>query len=235
MRGFTRPALTWDAQEGYILLTCVCPDYQPGSVPLLPALLVSQTGAPGTFRYLGRLKGDVELEASLRTVWSDGGSLVRLEDGRWRIYLNGFGPTLSALESGTLAGPWTFVRDAAGAYRELLPDFPRKANYAGCFPTVLRVAADNWHLWISDTWPPQAIWHFWSRDGLKWTPYGTQPEITRAVVGGREIKCLRAYLDADGRQIVGLLSVWQRQPDGKRGWVLHESRMPAGPPPGRSR
>ena len=230
-RGFTRAFMFWEPETGYVLLSCVPPGYYPGSVPMLPALTVSKTGQRGTWAYNGKTRGDVQDEAATRNIWSDGGSLVHLEDGRWRIYLNGFGTVAAALEASTLDGPWTFLRDESGAIRELLPDFPKGPHGGGCFPTVLRVNHDNWHLWITDTWPPQAIWHFWSADGLAWRPYGRQPEITRAAVAGHGIKCLRAYVDSDGKNIVGLLSVWADTPQGRKNWMLHASRMPVGPPP----
>ena len=225
-RGYTRPFMYYDNQAGYVLLTCVCPAYIPGSVPLLPALCVSKTGEPGTWIYKGKLKGEPLDEAAKRLTWSDGGTLMRLDDGRWRIYLNGFGQKVAAIESDTLDGPWKFLRDAGGTIRELLP-----GDNGGPWVDVLRVRPDEWHLWLTDTWPPQAIWHFWSRDGLTWQLYGRQPEITRAAVGGHGIKCMRVYLDPDGKTIVGLLSVWSKAEDGKPGWVLHVSRMPIGPPP----
>ena len=228
--GYTRPFLTMDKEFGYVFLSCVCAEYLPGSVPLLPALLTSKTGDAGSFEYRGQLSGEPTTEAAKRKIWSDGGSIVRLSDGRWRVYVNGFGPVLSILESDKLSGPWTFARDAAGAIREILPDFPKAPNRGGCFPTILRVSDSNWHLWITDTWVPQAIWHFWSADGISWKPYGQQPEITRVAVEGHGIKCIRTYLDPDSGEIIGLLSVWGRHPDGQPGWLLHRSRMPAGPP-----
>jgi len=221
LRGYTRPAMTWDKEFGYVLMTCVCPDYLPGSVPLLPALLVSRSGCPGSFKYLGKIKGEPEAEAAKRTIWSDGGSLVRLRDGGWRLYLNGFGQVLAAAESKTLDGPWNFLRDERGAIRELFPEFPKAPQCGGCFPTVLRVAEDNRHAWITDTWPPQSIWHFWSPDGRQWRLYGQQPEITRAAFGGRGIKCLRAYVNPLSGEIAGL----DKGPDGNKGWVLHASQM----------
>jgi hypothetical protein len=227
-RGYTRTALYYDAKVGYVMLCCVASDYLPGSVPLLPALLTSKTGAPGTWTYAGKLSGDPATEAAARRIWSDGGSLVRLDTGKWRVYLNGFGPALAALESDTLAGPWRFLRDAKGEIRELLPAFK-----GGCFPTILRVGPKEWHCWITDKWPPQSIWHFYSEDGLAWRPNGRQPEITRALVEGHGIKCLRPTLDPDGKHIIGLLSVWTRQADGSREWQVHTSRMPVGPPPAK--
>ena len=230
-RGFTRPFMAYYDDVGYVLLACVCPDYRPGSVPLLPVLCFSKTGEPGSWRYGRKLTGEPATLAAKRRIWSDGGSIVRLGGGRWRIYLNGFGQTVAALESDSLAGPWRFLRDTAGEIRELLPSFPRAPRRGGIFPTVLRVGPNEWHLWIVDTWPPQCVFHYGSTDGLSWRTYGLQPEITRAAVGGLGIKCLRTYLDPGGKHIVGLLSVWRKQKDGTKTWTLHTSRMPVGLPP----
>lgn len=228
-RGFTRTTMLLDPQEGYILATCVCPDYLPGSVPLIPALVVSKTGEKGTWKYLGKLKGELETEqqkkyeASKTYIWSDGGPLLRLADGRWRMYLNGLGQKLAAVESDTLAGPWKFLRDDKGQIRELLPDLPT----GGVWSNVLRLDEQNWHLWITDTYPPQSIWHYQSKDGLSWTQFGKQPEITRATVGQKPIKCLRTYYDAGKKEIVGLLAVWDTRPGGGKCWCPYVSRMPA--------
>jgi len=228
-RGFTRTTMLLDPQEGYVLMTCVCPEYLPGSAPLLPALVVSKTGAPGTWTYMGKLKGDPEKEARKRWettktyIWSDGGPILRLSDGRWRIYLNGFGKKLSALDSDTLAGPWKFLRDAQGQIRELLPDLPT----GGVWANVLRLNERDWHLWLTDTYPPQAIWHYHSMDGLNWSRFGRQPEITRATVGQRPIKCLRCYYDPSQDEIIGLLAVWDSRPGGGKCWCPYISRMPA--------
>lgn len=225
LRGLTRPFMLHDPEYGYVLLACVCPGYQ---APLLPAIFLSKTGMPGTFQYLGKLKGDPAIEAAKQAIWSDGGSLLRLKDGRWRIYLNGYGQVLAALESDKLDGEWKFIRDG-GTIRELLPDFQKTANAGGCFPTVLRVAEDNWHLWISDKWEPQSIWHYWSPDGLTWKQYGQQPEITRAAFNGRVIKCLRAHLDPESGNIAGLVSVWgSDKEEGK--WIMYMSSMSGAKP-----
>ncbi len=230
-RGFTRPYMMYDPDVGYVLLCCVCPDYKPGSVPLLPALVVSKTGKTGTWKYLGKLKGEPQteyetrLKQTKRHVWSDGGTIIRLPDKSWRIYLNGYGPTMAVLESKTLAGPWTFRRDRQGRIQEFLTAFPRAPRRPGIWLNVLRLADDNWHVWLTDKWVPQSIWHFQSPDGLTWKPYGKQPEITRAAVGHRGLKCLRTYYRGDTREVIGLLSVWTTKPDGSKGWMPNINRM----------
>jgi len=227
-RLFTRTFVTYDAKAGYVLFACVPPTYSPGSVPMLPTLTTSPTGAPGSWTYKGKLPGDPLTEAAKRTIWCDGGSLIHLPNGHWRSYVNGFGTAMACLEAATLDGPWRFVRTPDGKIREMLTDFPNTGRYGGCFPTVLRVSRREWHAWISDTWPPQAIWHFCSKDGLSWHRYGVQPEITRAAFGNHAIKCLRAYVDPRRRQIVGLLSVMNYVRDGQEDWLLHVSTLPTG-------
>jgi len=93
---------------------------------------------------------------------------------------------------------------------------------------VIRLEEQNWHLWLTDTYPPQSIWHYQSKDGLAWTQFGRQPEITRAAVGQRAIKCLRTYYDAEKKEFVGLLAVWDtRPPESGKCWCPYVSRMPA--------
>jgi len=227
-RGFTRTSMSWFPGIGYVFYCCVTHGYSPGAVPLLPAIIVSETGKLGTWRYLGKMQGDPTREAAKRVVWCDGGSIHRLKNGRWRAYLNGFGQVATAVESKELNGEWKFVRDRSGNIRELLPDFPKGPGGSGVWIHVLRVAKEEWHLWLTDTWPAQAIWHYTSRNGLDWKTYGRQPEITRRTVGGHGIKCMRAFLDPEGKEIVGLLSVWGKIDNRPLGWVLHTSRLPVG-------
>jgi len=225
-RAMTRSYMIHDPEAGYVLFGCVAPEYLPGSVPLLPAIFVSAEGRPGTWRYLGILKPEPKEESERRDrpVWSDGGGIVHLANGRWRIYLNGYNRGIGAAEAEKLEGPWKFLRDAKGEILDLTP------QRGGIFPGVLRVSEDEWHMWVSDTWPVKEIRHLWSKDGLAWELYGRQPEITQESIGGRPIKCLRAYVDADGKHIVGLLSIAGKWKGDDETWVCHRSRMPAGPP-----
>lgn len=231
LRGYTRPYMSYHKDYGYVLMSCVCPDYKPGTVTLMPAILTSPDGVK--WKYHGMINGEPQEEQQKRgsPIWSDGGSIFRMPDHSWRMYLNGFGPKLSMLSSDSLDGPWKFMRDESGKISELLPPLPGDAGL-GCFPHVLRVKEDEWHLWYSDRWTPHSIWHFWSHDGIKWSLYGKQPEITRQAVNTRAIKCLRAYVENDSKDIIGLLSVWDRtESDSKHQWQLFMLRMPSGAPP----
>jgi hypothetical protein len=222
-RLFTRSSVNYHAGVGYTLLAGVIREYLPGEEPLLPALFFSPSGAPDSWRYLGKLSGEPAAFAHAHYVWSDGGSVFRLDDGRWRIYLNGYGVRLAALESDALSGPWRFLRTREGAVRDLADALPQAGGYA--FPTVLRVSEREWHAWLSFGWPAASIWHLWSQDGLAWRLYGQQPEITPAAVGNRTVKNLRAYFDPRTNAIVGLLSVWDTLPNGEEGWLLYRSRL----------
>lgn len=243
-RAFQRGDMRYDEKEGYVLFGCVCPEYMPGTVSLFPAIMVSKTGAKGTWRYLGKLKGEPAGEGAKRKIWSDGGSIFRLQDGRWRIYLNGFGPVLAAMECATLDGEWRFLRDGNGALREMLPGFPKDNERGGCFPFLLRLDDTDWHCWITDKWPPQSIFHFQSADGLDWKPFGEQPEITRKAFNSVPIKCFRVYYEPDARQFIGIISVWGKRPyrelefwsslkarlglsDNFEWWNLYMTSMPA--------
>ncbi len=228
-RAFSRTFVMHDDEAGYVGLVCSYPEY---GRYLHPALIVSPNGAPGTWRYLGQLTGEPAAEvASGRRVWSDGGTILRLPDGRWRIYTNGYGEWngLVAMEADTLSGPWAFLRHADGRVRVLTPNIPTAGQGLGIFPNVLRVSASEWHLWMSDRWIPDAIWHFASTDGLAWQIYGRQPEIMRAEHEDY-IKCMRSFLAPDGRHIVGLLSVAVNDPGARRAppWIMHGSRLPVG-------
>ncbi|MFZ2653418.1 MAG: hypothetical protein WAX69_00750 [Victivallales bacterium] len=226
-RGFSRfSTILHDKEYGYVIMCCACADYLPGSTSLFPVILVSKTGEPGTFKYLGKIKGEpAELNAA-KKIWCDGGTLMRMENGKWRMYLNGFGTMLSAIESDTLEGNWKFLRNEKGDIRELISDFPSTDSRKGCFHQVLKVADGNWHMWMTDKWPPQTIWHSWSADGLSWKLYGQQPEITRKAFNYHGIKCIRVFLSEDGKDLIGLLSIYKDDV----GWILQESRMPSGPP-----
>jgi hypothetical protein len=213
--------------RGYVYLaTAFAGDpYGAGRHPLLPILFSSPDGRPGTWTYHGRLSGEPRAFEDKKQVWSDGGGIVPLADGRWRAYVNGYGVTLSACEAPSLDGPWTFVRDGKKGVRDLGEVLPIKKEMRGgsCFPFALKVSDGEYHLWISDQWEPTAVWHLTSEDGLDFQMYGRQPEITRADSGGAAIKGIRACVSPDGTAIHGWIPFLR---DGR--WVIHQSTMPVG-------
>lgn len=230
-RGVTRGFMTWYPDIGYIFLGCVVHQYSPGAAPLLPALWTSKSGKKGTWRYLGKMNGELENEAAKRIIWSDGGSIFRLEDGSWRVYLDGFNEDLAIAEASGLEGQWKFIRDAKGNIRSFAGAFSSHPNITGkglTFPTVIRVAPNEWHLWTSDNWPVRSIWHLCSNDGLNWKLYGEQPEINPSMTGGQPIKALRVFFEPGGKYMVGMLSVRSKRSDGETGWVIQISRMRTG-------
>lgn len=222
----SRTALYHHPGHGYVCLTSTFAGqrYQPGSHPLLPTLFSSPTGKPGTWTYHGRLRGEPMAMEQQRRIWSDNGGIVPLPDGRWRVYLNGYGPTLAAAEAGSLDGPWTFLKNTAGAIADQAAAYQPKNQQrrSAIFPFVLKVSDHEYHVWISQHWPVQAIWHLTSANGLDFKPYGQQPEITRAAIGA-PMKGIRAFLSADKTTIHGWL------PLSRQGrWQIHEATMPVG-------
>lgn len=222
----SRTALYHYPDVGYVCLASVFAgtSYQPGRHPLLPVILSSPTGEPGSWRYRGRLRGEPEAHENAQRVWSDNGGLVALPDGRWRVYLNGYGPTLAAAEADSLDGPWTFLRGADGERLDVAAAYaPADAKARSpIFPFVLQVAADEYHLWISQHWPVQAVWHFTSADGLAFEPYGQQPEVITQDIGA-SIKGVRAFVSEDRQTIHGWMPIYRSGT-----WQIHAASMPVG-------
>jgi hypothetical protein len=232
-RLFTRSSVDYHPGFGYTLLAGVIHEYRPGELPLLPALFVSPDGNPGSWRYRGQLSGEPAALATQRYIWSDGGSVIRMADGSWRIYLNGYGVQLAVLQSNGIDGPWRFLRTADGSIRELAGALIKSGagGHGFACPTVMRIDSNEWHAWLSEGWPVVAIWHLWSADGLQWQLYGTQPEITPATFGGKIFKNIRVYRHPGAAVMSGLVSVWDRMSNGEDGWLLYRSELPVGRPP----
>jgi hypothetical protein len=219
-----RTSMYFDKQVGYVCMNSLFAgqgrDYPKR--PLIPALFSSPTGEPGTWKYHGKLSGDPaahEKKMKMRKRrWIGDGSIVRVSDKRWRVYLSGYGVPLAVAESRSLDGPWKFLRGVGKAPRNVLPELKR-----GCFPYVLKVSDKEYHLWMSEKWPTGPVWHFTSSDGLRFKPYGKQPEVSAAAVGAKSMKGIRAFLSVDGKTIHGLLPFSKG-----RGWVIYQSSMAAG-------
>lgn len=226
-RMFSRSSVSYHEGFGYTLLACVTSAYQPGQLPLIPALFFSATGKPDSWQYMGQLPGEPAAFAAEHYVWSDCGSIFRMDDGSWRIYLNGYGVHLGLLTSQTINGPWQFLRSENQQIRELAAALTRQnsSHHGFAFPTVVRINANEWHAWFSEGWPGRHIWHLYSNDGIDWKLYGAQPEITRAAVAGKPFKNIRVYWDAEASVVVGLLAVWDQMYNGEDGWVLYRSEL----------
>jgi hypothetical protein len=221
-----RTAMYHDPQVGYVCMNSLFPgrmsDY--GKRSLVPAIFSSLTGEPGTWKYHGKLKGEpADYENELRGKnkrWIGEGCVVRVGENSWRAYLGGYGVSLAAAASESLDGPWQFIRDRNGKLKDLLG---ATWKGGGCFPYVLKVSEKEFHLWLAENWPVGPVWHFSSADGLDFKPYGRQPEIHLAAVQAKSMKGIRAFLDADGKTIRGLI------PFGfGSGWLLYQSTLPVG-------
>lgn len=224
-RHFSRSSVNVHPGIGYTALVSVTQAYRPGQHPLIPALFLSSTGTVDSWDYLGQLRGDPALENGY--IWSDGGAVFHIADKHWRIYLNGYGRNLTALESNTLDGAWHFLRDTDGSIRELAHDLnghnSRGNSYA--FPTIVRRTSTEWHAWLSDRWPTKSIWHLRSSDGINWHLVSNKAEITPSDTDGKPFKNLRVSVAADGKTLLGLLSVWDDLPNhtDRQGWRLYRA------------
>jgi hypothetical protein len=103
-------------------------------------------------------------------------ALVRLDSGRWRLYVCGATPAsrhwwVGAVEAGTLEG----LADA-----ELVPVFPGDAATGVKDPVVRREPGGRWHAWlcchpldVPDEEDRMTTAHATSDDGLAWQWHGT--------------------------------------------------------------
>ncbi len=214
----TRTSIYHDKEVGMVCMNSIFagPDSAYPKRTLVPAIFSSKTGAPGTWKYHGKLSGEPAVyEKQKKRRWIGEGSIVRTKNG-WRVYLVGYGPVLAVAESKSLDGPWKFVRKG-GKLADLLPGLK-----GVCFPYALKVSDSEYHLWVSRRWPTGPVYHLSSSDGLRFKPYGKQPELSAPSVGSNAMKGIRAFLSSDGKTIYGLV------PFSKRGWVIYQSTMPVG-------
>ena len=223
---FSRLALYRYPKQGYVAIVSVFAGerYQPGKHPLLPVVFSSPDGSAGSWRCHGRLNGDPLVVEQQRRVWSDNGGVVPLADGRWRVYLNGYGATIAAAESDSLDGPWTFVRQSDGTLKNIGDAYkPVGADPGGAiFPFVTQVSAKEYHMWLSQGWPVRGVHHLVSTDGLNFRPHGPQPFLTREQVG-TSMKGVRAFLSADGTKLRAWIPLWKQQR-----WQIHAADLPTG-------
>lgn len=233
-RRLTRPFITWHPEQGFIGIIHVCADYAPVDGRVYPAMVRSKTGKPGTWHYLGKLKGEIWAEFGTPgkpARWADGGGFFVQPDGpdmldrtnplanRYLFFSNQYpGDGCMALLYSADGDTWVFHRDEAGAIVNLTP------MYAGrpmIFPHVIRLGSHGWAMFLSETWPPTAIHRLYSADGLTWQPWSQQPEIVAPE--SPMIKNLNGWYDPQAEVLHGYLSVWAKQPDGSHNYDKYHS------------
>lgn len=221
-----RTSMHYDPENGYVSMQSLFPgkasDYPKRS--LIPGIFSSPSGKPDTWKYHGKLKGEPsDYEKDMKNKkkrWIGEGSIVPVGENRWRIYLGGYGVPLAVAQSDSLDGPWRFLKDRRGNIKNII-DKPWKGN--GCFPYVLKVSENEYHVWITEKWPTGPVWHYTSENGLDFKPYGLQPEITLSAVQAQGIKGIRAFLCPDKNVIYGLIPFSKGS-----GWEIYQSAIPTG-------
>lgn len=218
---FTRPFLALHPKEGYFLVAHVCDGYPPRDGSVYPAWLTSRTGQAGDWKYHGRLRGEIEEflpEKSAR--WADGGGLIVQPDlpgvvqdtqpmqNRFIFYSNQYpGVGCLALLYSADGVTWKFFRHE-GKILNLLPRELHGKNMI--FPRIVQVGKYGWFCWLSENWPPVAIWRLHSMDGLEWHLFGNrQPEMV-VQPGQGTIKTFSGWYDSEKDILHGYLAVWEK-------------------------
>jgi len=225
-RRLTRPFIDWHPDAGYVGIVHVCADYGPIDGRVYPAMVTSQTGKAGTWTYHGKLKGEIWDEfgdESGKPRWADGGGFYYQHDkpatldraqplnNRYLFFSNQYaGEGSIALLYSNDGKQWYFHRNDAGKIVNLIPMF---AGRIMIFPHIIRLGDQGWAMFLSEKWPPIAIYRLASRDGLNWEPFGEQPEIVKP--DDLMIKNVNGWYDDETGLLHGYLSVWAKQADGE--------------------
>jgi hypothetical protein len=102
------------------------------------------------------------------------------------------------------AKQWFFHR-SEGKIVNLLP--PELQGKGMIFPHVIHTGRHGWIGWLSEKWPPTAIWRVHSPDGLAWKLFrDNQPEIVKPEKA--MIKSLSAWYDPEQDVVHGYIAVW---------------------------
>ena len=233
-RRYTRPSVVYDPKDGYFVVAHVCDGYPPRDGRVYPALIRSPSGEPGTWTYHGMLKGEIynEFGPGNPSRWADGrGLLYQPEkpaklnresplDNRFLYFSNQYpGKGCLALLYSSDAKEWYFHR-AEGKIVNLLPTELQGKGLI--FPHVIRAGKHGWFCWLSEKWPPIAIWRIHSKDGLDWKLFGdNQPEIVKPE--DAMIKNLSAWYDPDADVMHGYVGVWMDMGGGTLNYRAHHS------------
>jgi len=233
-RRYTRPSVVYHPRDGYFAVAHVCDGYPPRDGSVYPAFLTSKTGEAGTWSYHGRLKGEIydEFAPGKSARWADGRGLF-YQPKRWnRLYRekplkNRFlffsnqypGSGCLALLYSADGKQWSFHRQDDKIVNLLPTELQGKGMI---FPHVIRAGKKRWFCWLSEKWPPVAIWRIHSDDGLNWKLFGdNQPEIVKPE--GAMIKNLSAWYDPEQKVIHGYVGVWSDVGGGTHNYRAYHS------------
>ena len=220
-------------KDGYFAVAHVCDGYPPRRGSVYPAWLTSPSGKAGTWTYHGRLKGEIEAYLPSKAPrWADGRGLFyqpkftgKLNDAeptknRFLFFSNQYPSSGSlALLYSADAKDWRFYRQD-GKIVNLLPESLRGKSMI--FPQVIQAGKHGWFAWLSEKWPPKAIWRIHSTDGLTWKLFGdSQPEIVKPP--HTTIKTLSAWYDDQADILHGYLSVWEKIGEKKNYRLYHST------------
>ena len=226
-RRFTRPFMDWHPEKGFVGIIHVCRGYPPPDARVYPALISSPTGKPGDWTYHGRLKGEIwdEFGDKGKARWGNGGGFFYQPDApekpdgknplnnQYVFFSDQYaGPGSLAILYSSDGKRWQFYRRDGDPGAPIVNLIKVVAGKPMIFPCVTRMGQQGWTLFLSEKWPPIAIWRLWSPDGLSWKLFGDQPEIVKPK--DLMIKNVTAWYDPLKATLHGYLSVWSKQPDG---------------------
>ncbi|MDA0836911.1 MAG: hypothetical protein O3B01_12835 [Planctomycetota bacterium] len=231
IRRYTRPSVLYHEKDGYFLVPHVSDGYPPRQGSVYPALIASKTGNPGSWVYHGKLRGEIEeFWPGKNSRWADGRGLFYQPDftelntkeptkNRFLFFSNQYpGQGCLALLYSADGKEWHFYR-SEGNIVNLLPEPLRTRSMI--FPHVMRAGKHGWYAWISEKWPPEAIWRIHSMDGMTWKLFGEQPEVVRPK--DVTIKTLCAWYDETADLLHGYVSVWEKVGDDINYRLYHSS------------
>ncbi|MEN8255531.1 MAG: hypothetical protein ABFR33_08685 [Verrucomicrobiota bacterium] len=216
-RRYTRPCVTFHPEDGYFAVAHVCDGYPAKHGSVYPAFLTSADGR--RWVYHGRLKGEIEaFMPPGNSRWANGRGLFyqpekpkTLNDAhplenRFVFFSDQYpAKDCLALLYSADAKTWKFYR-RNGEIVNLLPTGLQGRGMI--FPQVIQAGRHGWFAWLSEAWPPKAIWRIHSPDGLNWSLFGDeQPEIVKPP--DVMIKTLSAWYDDREDLLHSYLAIWE--------------------------
>ncbi len=240
-RRLTRPFIDWHPAVGFVGVIHVCAGYPPVDARVYPALVKSPTGEAGSWTYRGKLAGEIRDafgDGSGQPRWADGGGFFYRHDGsetvdrqkpltnRYLFFSNQYAGDGSLTLLYSADGQTWYFHRRDGEIVNLIPMF---AGRRMIFPHVVPMGEAGWTLFLSENWPPVAIYRLWSRDGLQWRLFDPEPAVRKPA--DLSIKNLNGWFDPRTQTLHGYLSVWTEQPGGGMNYdKFHSSTRLLTPP-----